>query len=126
MKSIRRQMLRYLIIGTIVLFSILFIVTDLKLKDLPKHIRNQYSEIVNARADEVSKELKGFVEQITIVSKSPIIKSMELNKIKSYLPHLVLNQKYRNMTIAYPDGKAWSTLMDDIDISKQEQYQRIL
>lgn len=125
MKSIRRQMLRYLIIGTIVLFSILFIVTDLKLKDLPKHIRNQYSEIVNARADEVSKELKGFVEQITIVSKSPIIKSMELNKIKSYLPHLVLNQKYRNMTIAYPDGKAWSTLMDDIDISKQEQYQRI-
>lgn len=112
-------------IGAIILFGLLLIFTDLKLSVLPNYTKAQYSEIVSARSDEVSKELKGLIEQITIISKSPIIRSMDLDKIKSYLPNLVLDQKYRNMTIAYPDGKAWSTLPDEFDISNQEQYQKI-
>lgn len=125
MKSIRNQILVYLLIGAIVLFGLLLIFSDIKLMELPNHIKAQYGEIVKARANEVSKELKGFVEQITIISKSPIIRSMDLKKIKAYLPSLVLDNKYRNMTIAYPDGKAWSTLIDEFNISDQEQYQRI-
>ncbi|MBU5313951.1 EAL domain-containing protein [Tissierella carlieri] len=125
MQSIRNQILIYLMVGAIILFGLLFVFSDLKLNELPKHIKAQYSEIVNARSDEVAKELKGFIEQITIISKSPIIRSMDLEKIKSYLPNLVLKNKYRNMTIAYPDGRAWSTILDEFDISHQEQYQKI-
>jgi len=112
-------------IGSIVLFGLLLILSDLKLNELPNHIKAQYGEIVDARADEVAKELKGFIEQITIVSKSPIIRTMNLEKIKSYLSNLVLDNKYRNMIIAYPNGEAWSTLMDKLDISNQEQYKSI-
>lgn len=125
MKSIRTQILIYLVIGTIVLAGVVFFLSELKLNELPDHIKAQYSEIVNARSDEVSKELKSFVEQITIISKSPIVRSMDLEKIKEYLPHLLLDQKYRNMTIAYPDGSAWSTVIDEFNISEQEQYRKI-
>ncbi|MGJ0845128.1 bifunctional diguanylate cyclase/phosphodiesterase [Tissierella praeacuta] len=125
MKSIRNQILIYLMIGSIVLFGLLLILSDLKLNELPNHIKAQYGEIVDARADEVAKELEGFVEQITIISRSPIIRTMDLEKIKTYLPSLVLDNKYRNMTIASPNGEAWSTLMDEFDISSQEQYKSI-
>lgn len=125
MESIRKQILIYLMAGSITLFGLLFIFSDLKLNQLPKHIKVQYSEIVHSRSAEVSKELKGLIEQITIVSRSPLIRSMDLERIKTYLPNLVLGHKYRNMTIAYPDGKAWSTMLDEFDISNQEQYEKI-
>lgn len=122
MNSIRRQMLIYLMTGTIVLFILLFVISDIKLKQLPVHIRDQYSEIVKARSDEVSKELKGILEQIDMISKSPIIKSMDMDQIKDYLPDLLLDKKYRNYTIAYPDGQAFTTLGHEINIPGQEQY----
>lgn len=125
MKSIRTQMLVYLMAGTMILFSIMFFMFELKLNDLPEHIKNQYMEISEARAAEVGNELQGFVQQVAIVSQSPIIRSMDLEKIKSYLPYLPLDDRHRNMTIAYPDGKSWSTLSGNINISGQEQFQKI-
>ncbi|MCK9444374.1 MAG: EAL domain-containing protein [Tissierellaceae bacterium] len=125
MKSIRKQMLAYLIFGTIVIFTLLFIFSNFKLKELPEHFRNQYSEIVKSKSYEVSKEFQGLVEQITIISKSPVIRSMDLDKIRPYFTNLVLEGKYRNLTIAYPDGEALTTLGDSFNISEQDQYKQI-
>ncbi|WZL73037.1 EAL domain-containing protein [Clostridiaceae bacterium 35-E11] len=126
MKSIRTQMLVYLMAGAVFLFSALGCFVNLKLQELPDYIKEQYGEIVSAKADEVSKELNGFLEQIKIVSQSPVIKSMDLDSIKSYLPSLILQGKHRNMTIADAQGKGWSTLGVEMDISNQEQYQEII
>lgn len=125
MKSIRKQMLVYLMIGALVLFGMLILISNIILKDLPTQTKEQYSEIVKARADEVSKELQGFVDQITIVSNSPIVKTMDLEQIQNYLPSLILSDKHRSMTIAYPNGKGWSTVMQDVNIIGQEQYGEI-
>lgn len=62
MKSIRKQMLMYLMFGALVSFGMLFLISNIILKDLPTQIKEQYSEIANARSDEVSKELQGFVD----------------------------------------------------------------
>src|SRR5690554_2239134 len=126
MKSIRNQMLAYLMIGSIIIFLALGIFSNVKLNELPKHIEDQYLEITSARSGEVSKELLGLIEQARMISQSPIIKSMDMNAIQDYLPSLVLDDQYRNMTIARMDGKAWTTLGVEIDISEQEQYQKII
>lgn len=125
MGSIRKQMLIYLLIGSIVIFSLLFLVFNLKLKSLPEHSREQYEEIVKARADEVSKELKLAIGQICVISNSPIIQSMDLARIKEYLPNLILNSNYKSLTIAYPDGQAWGTKDKEFNIKDQEQYRKI-
>lgn len=125
MKSIRKQMLVYLMIGALILFGMLILATNIILKDLPTQTKEQYSEIVNARADEVSKELQGFVDQINMISNSSITRTMDLEQIKEYLPNILLDGKHRNMTIAYPDGRGWSTSIDELDISNQEQYKEI-
>ncbi len=125
MKTIRGQILTFLLVGAAILFGLLFIFSAIKLNQLPNLIKSQYSDIVSARADEVSKELKGFKEQIVLTARSSIVKSMDLERIKVYLPEFVISDKHRNMTIGYPDGSAWSTLQDEFDISNQEQYQKI-
>jgi diguanylate cyclase (GGDEF)-like protein len=125
MKSIRKQMLVYLMIGALFLFGMLIVTSNIILKDLPTQIKKQYSEIASARSDEVSKELEGFIDQITMISKSPIITKMDLKEIKDYLPKLILNEKHRNMTIAYPDGTGWTTTLQEVNILNQEQYEEI-
>lgn len=125
MKSIRLQILMYLMAGTITLFGMLFVLSDSKLKELPLHIEKQYTEIVKARAYEVSKELKGLTQPVKLVSKSSIVKSMDLEKIKEFLPEVVLDEQYRNMTISDLDGNAWSTIQDNFNIKHQEQYRAI-
>lgn len=125
MKSIRKQMLVYLMLGVLVLFGMLLLISNIILKNLPTQIKEQYIEIVNARAGEVSKELQGFVDQITMVSNSSVVRTMDLEQIQGYLPSLILNEKHRNMTIAYPDGRGWSTIMQELNIKEQEQYQEI-
>jgi len=93
--------------------------------ELPEHFRSKYSEITKSKSYEVSKEFQGLVEQITIISKSPIIRSMELEQIRPYFSNLVLEGKYRNLTVAYPDGQAFTTLGDSFNISEQDQYRQI-
>lgn len=125
LKSIRWQMLTYLLVGSIVFFSILILSANAELKELPEIIKAQYNEIANSRAGEVEKELAGFVDQVEVVSKTSLIKSMDLEKIKMYLPEFVLDSKVRNMTIAKPDGQGWNTRGVDVQISQQEQYEKI-
>ena len=125
MKSIRKQMSVYLIVGSLILFGVLLFISNRMVKDLPTQAKNQYSEIVSARSDEVSKEIKGLIDQVTMLSKSPIVKTMDLDQIRDYLPSLILEEKHRNFTIAYPDGEAWSTVTENFNILKQEQYEEI-
>ncbi|WP_055666361.1 bifunctional diguanylate cyclase/phosphodiesterase [Desnuesiella massiliensis] len=125
MKSIRMQMLVYLMLGAVVVFSALGFFAYERLNGMPQQIEKEYREIAKARADEVSKELTGFIDQIKIVSQSPIIKTMDINYIKEYLPNLVLEGKHKNMTVAKKDGKALRTTGVEIDISNQEQYEKI-
>lgn len=124
MKSIRRKMMLTLVVGSVVLFGILLYISNVFLDPLPRLTKSQYAEIVGARSDEVSRKLEGMMDTIQVVSQSPIIRSMDLEAIKNYLPKLVL-EPYRNMTIAYPDGTGWSTLDQKIDISNQQQYRDI-
>ena len=125
MKSIKKQMSAYLIIGALILFGVLLFISNKMLKELPNQTKNQYSEIVNARSDEVSKELQGLVDQVTMVSKSPTIRTMDLDQIRDYLPSFILSEKHRSMTIAYPDGSGWSTINGELNIKSQEQYKEI-
>ena len=125
MKSIRLQILIYLMAGSITLFGLLFILSNNKLMELPVHIEKQYTEISKARADEVSKELKGLSQPIKLISQAPMMKTMNLDLIKEILPDFVLDEKYRNLTVAYPDGSAWSTYPDNLDIRHEEQYTAI-
>lgn len=119
-------MLVSLMVGAVLIFTVLAFFSNEKLNELPEYIKEQYREIASAKADEVSKELNGFVEQIKIVSQSSVVKSMDLSVIKEYLPSLVLEGKHHNMTIATLDGKGWTTFGMDIDILQQEQYQKII
>ncbi len=117
-------MLIYFVVALLGLFGFLIYVVEKELQKLPEHTMLQYQEIANARADEIDKELQSFVQEVKMVSQSPIIQSMDFEIIKEYLPNLVLDG-HRNMSIATLDGKGWSTLGDDIDISEQEQFQKI-
>ncbi len=112
-------------IGSIILFGLLFMLSNSKLEELPIHLEKQYVEIAKARSDEIGKELKGLTRPVELLSKDPIIRSMDLDKIKEFLPEVVLYENYRNMTIAYPNGSAWSTELQGFDISLQEQYREI-
>ncbi|OIJ13601.1 hypothetical protein BKP37_09970 [Anaerobacillus alkalilacustris] len=125
-KSIRSQMLIYLLVGLLILFGFLIYVVDKELNRLPENMLVQFQEISKARADEVQKELEKFLFETKIISQSPIIQSMELEKIQNYLPHLVVEGQHRNMTIADLDGNAWTTKGDYIDISDQEQFQKVI
>lgn len=125
-KSIRSQMLLYLIVGLLVLFGFLLYGVNNELHKFPNSIKLQYQEIANARSAEVGKELDKFVQEVKMISQSPVIRSMEIEKIQEYLPHLVLEGQHRNMTVASLDGVGWTTFGRYIDISEQEQYQKII
>lgn len=125
-KSIRSQMLIYLLFGLLVLFGLLIYVVHKELNKLPEHIMSHYQEITDARGAEVNKELEKYVQKIKMISQSPVVRSMDLERIQEYLPFLVIDGQHHNMTIAGLDGKGWTTFGTTIDISKQEQYQKII
>ncbi|MCT8136775.1 hypothetical protein H1D32_02785 [Anaerobacillus sp. CMMVII] len=124
-KSIRSQMLIYLLGGMLILFGLLIYAVNQELNKLPEHMMVQYQEITNARADEVNKELEKFAQEIKMISQSPIVRSMDLEKIQAYLPNLVIEGQHRNMTIATLDGHGWTTFGSFIDISEQEQFVKL-
>lgn len=126
MKSIRTQMSIYLIIMAVIIFSGLGLIINRRLETLPSYIKLQYQEVTNARAAEISKELEGMLEQVRMTARSSVIMSMDMDEIKPYLLALSEGSKFRNMTISDIEGKAWTTYEMDIDISNQEQFERIV
>ena len=83
-------------------------------------------QIVNAKANEVGNEMRGFLEQMKMVSQSDIVKSMDFERIKPFLKSMVLEGRHRSMTVANSDGIGWSTLDVDLNISEQEQYKKLI
>lgn len=83
-------------------------------------------QIVDAKANEVGNEMKGFLEQIKMVSQSEVVRSMNLQDIKPFLKSMVLEGRHRSMTVADSHGIGWSTLNVDLDVSKQEQYTKLI
>lgn len=126
MKSIRKQMFVYLVLGVLVVFFVFGIWMNITVNELPEYAASQYREMAQARADELSKELQGFVDLVLMTAQTDVVKSMDLDRIKPYLKSAVLTSKIRNMTVSDLNGKAWATYDREIDISKQEQYKRII
>lgn len=126
MKSIRTQMISLIVIVCVIVFFGLNYFIEQKLNELKNHTITQYLDITESRANEVSKELVGIINQVRMVSKSTIIQSMDLNIIKEYLKSLIEDSNIRSMTISDINGKAWTTYDSDIDISNQEQYKSII
>ena len=126
MKSIRTQMISLIVIVCVIVFFGLNYSIEQKLNELKNHTITQYLDITESRANEVSKELVGIINQVRMVSKSTIIQSMDLNIIKDYLKSLIEDSNIRSMTFSDINGKAWTTYDSDIDISNQEQYKSII
>ncbi len=126
MKSIRTQMFIYLIIATVIVFGGLGLLMDHALEALPEYTEMQFQAIADARADEVGKELGGFLDLVKMTAQTPLVRSMEIESIKPFLSSLVIDGKIRNMTISDVYGNAWTTYDQNIDISGQEQYHKII
>ncbi len=125
MKSIRLQMLVYLLVFTVVLFSVFGFFLLRQINTIPAYIQSKNQAVAEAHANEISKELQGALDQVQMLAQSSLIQSMDMDEIKDFLPSMVL-EKHRNMTISDVDGQAWSTVGDTIDISEQEQYESII
>ncbi len=126
MKSIRTQMFIYLIIATVIVFGGLGLLMDHALEALPEYTEMQFQAIADARADELGKELGGFVDLVKMTAQTPLVRSMEIESIKPFLSSLVIDGKIRNMTISDVYGNAWATYDQNIDISGQEQYHKLI
>ena len=118
-------MITILMIFSLLLFGVLGYAVYRQLMYMPEFIQEKHLRVVEARADELTKELKGIENIVEIAANSSVVKSMDMERIQKYLPHLMVPEKIRNMTIADTNGKAWATYDAFIDISEQEQFERI-
>ena len=112
-------------IVSIVIFGVLNITIENKLNELKIHERDFYSEITRARADELSKELQGHLNKVHMVAHSDFMESMDVEAILPFLSSLLNHSDFKGMTLAQPDGKAWTTYGTTIDIREQEQFTKI-
>lgn len=126
MKSIRTQMISLIVVVCIAVFFGLSFSIERKLNELKEHTITQYMDITESRANEVSKELVGIINQVRMISNSTIVQTMDLEVIKDYLKSLVSDSNVRSMTISDINGKAWTTYDSEIDISNQEQFKAII
>ena len=122
MKSIRTQMISLIVVVCIAVFFGLSFSIERKLNELKEHTITQYMDITESRANEVSKELVGIINQVKMISNSTIVQTMDLEVIKDYLKSLISDSNVRSMTISDINGKAWTTYDSEIDISNQEQF----
>lgn len=118
-------MIAVIAIVSIVIFGVLNITIENKLNELKKHERDFYSEITHARADELSKELQGHLNKVRMVAHSDFMESMDVEAILPFLTSLLNHSDFKGMTLAQPDGKAWTTYGATIDIREQEQFTKI-
>ena len=126
MKSIRTQMISLIVIVCVAVFFGLNYSIERKLNELKSHTISQYMEITDSRANEVSKELVGIINQVRMISNSTVVQTMDLTIIKDYLKSLIEDSNIRSMTISDINGKAWTTYDSEIDISNQEQFKSII
>ncbi|SMP51742.1 bifunctional diguanylate cyclase/phosphodiesterase [Anoxynatronum buryatiense] len=125
MKSIRIQMLAWLLLGALILFAGLGFFTEQRLRKLPPAIEAQYMEIAAARADEVGKQLKIYIDQVRMLAQSEVIQSMDRQQIDLFLPQMVLEDIERNLTVVWPDGRGITSRGLVVNVSEQEQYEKI-
>jgi len=118
-------MIAVIAIVSIVIFGVLNITIENKLNELKIHERDFYSEITRARADELSKELQGHLNKVHMVAHSDFMESMDVEAILPFLTSLLNHSDFKGMTLAQPDGKAWTTYGTTIDIREQEQFTKI-
>ncbi len=118
-------MIAVIAIVSIVIFGVLNITIENKLNELEIHARDFYSEITRARADELSKELQGHLNKVHMVAHSDFMESMDVEAILPFLTSLLNHSDFKGMTLAQPDGKAWTTYGATIDIREQEQFTNI-
>lgn len=118
-------MIAVIAIVSIVIFGVLNITIENKLNELKIHARDFYSEITRARADELSKELQGHLNKVHMVAHSDFMESMDVEAILPFLTSLLNHSDFKGMTLAQPDGKAWTTYGATIDIREQEQFTKI-
>ena len=109
-------MIAVIAIVSIVVFGILNITIENKLNELKIHERDFYSEITRARADELSKELQGHLNKVHMVAHYDFMESMDVEAILPFLSSLLNHSDFKGMTIAQPDGQAWTTYGATIDI----------
>ena len=112
-------MISLIVIVTVIVFFGLNYSIERKLNELKDHKISQYQDITESRASEVSKELNGIVNQVSMISQSTVIQTMDKDLIKNYLISLVEGSNIRSMTISDINGKAWTTYGAEIDISNQ-------
>jgi diguanylate cyclase (GGDEF)-like protein len=105
-----------------VVFILLGFVASERLKALPLIVLDQYQEIALSRAGELGNEIQGLDNQIQMISLSNVMVSMELEEIQTYLLSMTRQQLFRNFTFSTPDGLAWATYDQFIDISNQRQF----
>ncbi len=119
-------MITILVIFSLIFFGILTYAIFQQLAYMPEFIQENHLTVLEARADELSKELKGIQDIVEIASRSAVVESMEMEEIQEYLPRYILPDKMRNLTISDDSGNAWTTMGAYIDISDQEQFERII
>ena len=124
-KHIRFQMIAIIAVFSIVIFGALSISIETKLNELKTQELNFYREITKARADEVSKELQGYLNKVHMVAHTDFMVAMDIPEILNFLSNIIIHSDFKGMTIAQPDGQAWTTYGAQIDISEQEQFTKI-
>jgi len=127
MQSIRKQMIFYMLIALLVIFSALGIFVVRSISQIPDSIEFYNQEISNARAAEVSKELKNAKDTVNMLSKSTIDFLDSEEDLRAFLIDAAANHEtFRNFTISDAEGNAWTTYGANIDISEQEQFISIM
>jgi diguanylate cyclase (GGDEF)-like protein len=124
-KSIRFQITLTLVLVMALFFVLFAYVASERLKPLSNIFVDQYVETATARAHELGNEIRGMQDQVEMIALSEAIETMELENVRPFLLSISRQNKFRNFTIAWPDGQAWATYDQFIDISNQEQFHEI-
>ncbi|WP_232318324.1 bifunctional diguanylate cyclase/phosphodiesterase [Salisediminibacterium beveridgei] len=126
MKSIRSQLMMYPLLAVLLLSLAMGLIAHQQLSRVPDHLMHQYQDIVDSRADTIHSELTHLIEKVEMLSQTNILRSGDEEAIQAFLPTVVLEDRYRNMTVTDTEGLGWTTNGDYIDISEQEQYENII
>jgi len=127
MRTLSKQMITNMLIGFLIIFISLGIFIMFQVNRLPDSLRFTNQEIANARAAEISKEIKAAKETVAMMSETiPLIMDNE-PLLRTFLVDAAdHHDTFRNFTISDESGLAWTTYGMTIDISDQEQFISIM
>ncbi len=126
MKSIRNQMLVYLVLLAVVTFSSMGYFTAQELKKLTPYVEKQYMDIANLLSDKITNEIERDLEQVKMLSKLNIVQEMDMEKSMAFLKEVNLSKKYMNIGLFDINGKGRNTNDVQIDVSSQDQYKQLI